>query len=221
MSRTAVVFGPTGLVGKELVNELLVDDSYNEVITVSRKTLTLSDPKLKQIVLPDFSRLMQYRDKLDAIAYFCCIGTTIKTAGSKEEFRKVDLDIPKQIAQLAEILSINYLVVISSLGANIYSTNFYLRTKGEMEKSVRHAYSGNLKFVRPSLLMGKREESRLGEILAVIFMKVLGWTFIGPLRKYKGITANNVAKAMIRLSMHPADKMVYESDALQEMVRNM
>ena len=148
MGRTAVVFGSTGLVGRELVKVLLLSESYDKVVAVARRKQDIADPKLEQVEITDFTNLIKVQDKLDAAVYFCCIGTTMKTAGSKEAFRKVDFDIPKQIAILADQLSINYLVVISSLGAKAVSSNFYLKTKGEMEEAVRHIYHGNLKIVR-------------------------------------------------------------------------
>jgi uncharacterized protein YbjT (DUF2867 family) len=220
MNKTAVVFGATGLVGKELVAELFGNNDYKEVITVVRRGLTLTNPKLREILLPDFSGLIQQKDKLTATAYFCCIGTTIKIAGSKEAFRRVDHDIPLQIAQLAQELDVPNLVVISSIGAQANSGNFYLRTKGEMENGVRTAYSGNLKVVRPSFLMGNRSQFRFGEKIAGAFMKVFGWFLIGSLKKFRGIKARDVAKAMIKAAHLPTAKVVYESDELQELASN-
>jgi len=217
--KRAVVFGATGLVGKELVNALLENIDFENVTVVVRKQLALTDPRLTQIKLSDFSKLMDLRDKLKAGVFFCCIGTTIKTAGSKEEFARVDLEIPKNIARLAESLSIPSLVAISSIGADADSSNFYLKTKGEMEKAVREIYHGNLKFVRPSLLMGNRDEFRFGEKVSTTFMKGFGWLFAGPFKKYKGIYASDVAFAMIKISDLPSDKMIYESDELQKFIQ--
>jgi len=216
--KSAVVFGATGLVGKELINALLENNDFESITAVVRKQLVLTNPKLKQIKLPDFSKLMDLRDRLKAGVFFCCVGTTIKTAGSKEEFARVDLEIPKNIARLAEALSITSLVAISSIGADANSSNFYLRTKGEMEKAVREIYHGNLKFVRPSLLMGNRDEFRFGEKVSVAFMKGFGWLFAGPIKKYRGIYARDVAHVMIKISDQTADKMIYESNELQELV---
>jgi uncharacterized protein YbjT (DUF2867 family) len=216
--KSAVVFGATGLVGKELINALLENNDFGSITAVVRQQLVLTDPKLKQMKLPDFSKLMDLRDKLKAGVFFCCVGTTIKTAGSKEEFARVDLEIPKKIAQLAEALSIPSLVAISSIGADANSSNFYLRTKGEMEKAVREIYHGNLKFVRPSLLMGNRDEFRFGEKVSVAFMKGFGWLFAGPFKKYRGIYARDVARTMIKISDLPSDKIFYESDELQRLV---
>jgi uncharacterized protein YbjT (DUF2867 family) len=218
--KSAVVFGATGLVGKELINALLENNDFESITAVVRKQLVLTDSKLKQIKLPDFSKLLDLRDKLKAEVFFCSVGTTIKTAGSKEEFARVDLEIPKKIAQLAEALSIPSLVAISSIGADANSSNFYLRTKGEMEKTVREIYHGNLKFVRPSLLMGNRNEFRFGEKVSVAFMKGFGWLFAGPFKKYRGIYARDVAHAMIKISDQTADKLIYESDELQKLVKD-
>ena len=216
--KSAVVFGATGLVGKELINALLENNDFESITAVVRKQLILSDPKLKQIIVSDFSKLMDLEDKLKAGVFFCCIGTTIKTAGSKEAFARVDLEIPKNIARLAEAFSIQSLVAISSIGADVNSSNFYLKTKGEMEKAVREIYHGNLKFVRPSLLMGNRDEFRFGEKVSVAFMKGFGWLFAGPLKKYRGIYAHDVARSMIKISDLLSDKMIYESDELQRLV---
>ena len=213
--KTAVVFGATGLIGKELVKALLSNDSYERVTVVVRSPLVLPDSKLSQISLTDFSKLSELMGKLQSGSWFCCLGTTIKTAGSQEAFAKVDLEMPKAIARLAEAASAESLVVISSIGVDASSSNFYLRTKGEMEKAVREIYRGNLKFVRPSILMGDRVEFRLAESVSAVFMKVIGWMMIGPLRKYRGIKAGDLARAMISISDGPGDKMIYESDELQ------
>ncbi len=143
----------------------------------------------------------------------------MKIAGSKEKFRQADLDIPIQIAQLAETLSVSCLVVISSIGASARSSNFYLRTKGEMEKAVRENYSGNLKIVHPSLLMGHRKEVRFSEKTATIFMSIFGWLFAGPLKKYKGIYSRDLARAMIKTAQLPAEKIIFESDELQDIIK--
>jgi len=219
--KCAVVFGATGLVGKELVAELCASNDFEKITAVTRKKLSISDPKLDQVQIDDFSRLMELKEKLNAGLVFCCIGTTIKVAGSKEAFTKVDLDIPKKIAQLAEALSAPALVVISSIGADAASSNFYLRTKGEMEKSVREIYSGKLRIVRPSLLMGNRDEFRFGEKVSTGFMKTFGWLFAGPLKKYRGIYARDVARAMIKISHFKSGKTVYESNELLELKKDI
>jgi len=219
MKKRAVIFGASGLVGRELLTILTNDAEISEIIVVVRKKIDEQSPKVKQICLTDFSGLDNFKDSLHADMFFCCIGTTIKKAGSEEEFRRVDFQIPVAVAQMAEALSIPSLVVISSVGADAASSNFYLRTKGEMEKTVAGVYHGNLKFVRPSLLMGDRKEFRFGEKTAVVFMKVFGWIFVGPLRRYKGVNASDVAFCMRQIASDNSDKKVYESDELHKLAR--
>lgn len=213
-TKTAVVFGGTGLVGNELIKELIENQDYGKIIAVTRKDFSILDPKLEQLFFLDFTQLMQLKEELSATEYFCCIGTTIKAAGSQQSFRQVDLDIPCEIARLAETLSVPHLVVVSSMGADASSSNFYLKTKGEMEKAVREIYSGSLKFVRPSLLMGERKEPRFGESVAIGFMKLFGCLFIGFLGKYKGIKARDVAKAMIKIVDSPPERVFFDSKEL-------
>lgn len=214
MKKTAVIFGASGLVGKELCRILSEDNEFEEIkIVVRTRQDNLSD-KIKQIILPDFSKFSDIRDTLKADVFFCCIGTTIKKAGSQDSFLKVDLDIPVAVAELAETLAVPSLVVISSLGADDKSSNFYLRTKGRMEKKVAESYHGNLKFVRPSLLMGDRKEFRFGEKIAVVFMKAFGWIFAGQLARYRGIKAVDVARCLVKLSGLTMGKMIYESEEL-------
>lgn len=217
MSRTAVVFGATGLVGKELVFELLEDPGFLKIKAVVRKPLPLSHPGLDQITLNDYSGLDALKDQLAADVYFCCIGTTIKKAGSQEEFKRIDYDIPVKIANIAENLKISNLIIISSVGANPDTSNFYLRTKGQMEREVQKRFSGNLKFMRPSLLLGYRSEFRFGEKFAQIMMKALGFLMMGPLLKYKAIHAWDVAWGMIKATDLPKEIIFIESDQIHKM----
>lgn len=220
MGKSAAVFGSTGLVGREVVAELLDNKEFDRVIAVARKNFEVTHPKLEVLIPDNYMIPGAYENKCRTDTYFCCIGTTIKIAGTKEKFRQADLDIPVMIAGLAEKLSVKNLVVISSIGASDKSANFYLRTKGEMEKRVRERFSGNLKIVRPSLLMGNRSEFRFGEKASTYFMKAAGWMFAGPMRKYRGIYARDVARAMIRSIELPAEKTILESDELQDILKN-
>jgi uncharacterized protein YbjT (DUF2867 family) len=214
MKRSAVVFGATGMVGKALVKELALNNEYERVVAVVRKDFDLHFSKVETLILRDFTNLPDHKRKLGANDYFCCIGTTIKTAGSQEAFKMVDLEIPLRIAEIAKDMSIPNLIIISSVGSDPKSKNFYLRTKGEMEYAVKNEYNGNLKFIRPSLLMGKRDEARFGEKVAVSMMKAMGWMFVGPLKKYRGIDAGLVAKAMIKATRLPKEKLYVESNEL-------
>ena len=198
--KTAVIFGATGLTGKELLKQLAEDSHFDKVIVVTRREFDFKNSKVADIVLDNFLEVGKISDKLNADVFFICTGTTIKKAGSKDVFREIDYEIPVRIAKCAQSLEIPSMVVISSIGADCRSSNYYLRTKGEMEVSVSNAYKGHLKFVRPSLLLGKRDEFRAGEYIASLLMKSLGWIMVGPLKKYRGINASEVAGHMVQLS---------------------
>lgn len=199
-NKVAAVFGATGLVGKELVKQLLENPDYSVVKLVTRRELSFNSSKAEIILLEEFSNISSIEGKIAADVYFICIGTTIKKAGTKENFRKTDYELPVTIAKCAQRLNVGQMVVISSIGANIKSSNFYLHTKGEMEQGVAKEYTGVLNFIRPSLLLGEREESRTGEHIASIIMRLVGWIMIGPLKSYRGVKADEVARKMVEFT---------------------
>lgn len=198
--KTAVIFGATGLTGKELLKQLIEDKYFERIIIITRREVDLKNSKVTNILLDNFFKIGEISERINADLFFICTGTTIKKAGSKDLFREVDYEIPVKIAECAQNLGVPSMVIISSIGANSHSSNFYLRTKGEMEISVSNVYKGKLNFVRPSLLIGSRDEFRAGEYFASIIMKSLGWAMIGPLRKYRGIKASEVARHMTQLA---------------------
>ncbi|MGO4891282.1 NAD(P)H-binding protein [Flavobacterium sp. W21_SRS_FM6] len=200
----ALVLGATGLVGKQLVNQLLVDKRYESVTLLLRKPLAQnlfidSNKKLQPLVI-DFNRLDEYQGYFGAEHIYVCLGTTIKKAGSRANFRRVDFEYVHIAAQLARAQRAASFVWISSVGANAKSRNFYLRVKGELENAImkmtglEHA-SG----VRPSLLLGEREEKRFGEWLGARLAKIMAPLFKGKLAKYRPVSAHEVAAQMVRL----------------------
>ncbi len=212
--KTVIVFGGTGLVGQHLLMELLALPDISKIISVGRRPADGISQKLEHVLVSDFEKFNFDSSLPAADVVFCCIGTTIRKAGSQSAFKKIDLDIPVQIARFASHKKIPTLIVISSLGANENSGNFYLRTKGEMEQSVGNIYKGQLKFLRPSILIGNRKEMRWGEFIGIQCIRLFGWLLVGPFKKYRGISAAKVAKAMIRLSEDSTDKRIYESHEL-------
>jgi uncharacterized protein YbjT (DUF2867 family) len=200
--RTAVVLGATGLVGGFLTGKLLDNPDYHKVVVLARTPGGREHPKLEEHII-DFNRLEDYGGLFAADDVFCCIGTTMKKAGSKEAFRKVDYDIPVRAAKIAQMHARQFLLV-SSVGANPRSSNFYLRTKGEAEKAILGTTLSSIHILRPSFLIGPRKEKRGGEAVAKFFSGLFNPFLIGGLRKYRGIPAEIVATAMICLAL--ADK---------------
>jgi len=139
----------------------------------------------------------------------------MKKAGSKEAFIKVDHDLVVQIADKSKKVGVKKLVVVSSIGANPDSSNFYLNVKGKMEEAVKRIDFEYVGIVRPSMLLGDRKEFRFGEKIGIIVFSILNFIFIGPLRKYRGILASDVAKSMILLALNGSGKVTVESNILK------
>ena len=200
----ALVLGASGLVGSALVALLLDDARYKKVTCLVRKPLQNSDfddpaGKLEPIVI-DYQELEDYQGYFRAEHIYVCLGTTIKKAASKAAFRKVDFEYVFIAAQLARAQRARSFVWISTVGANAKSGSFYLRVKGELENAI-FALSGldNASAVRPSLLLGERQDSRLAEYLGIQFTQLISPLMLGPLAKYKPISAQDVAAQMITL----------------------
>ena len=189
--KTAIVLGATGLIGKKVTEHLLKNDTYSTVIILVRKPLNINHPKLKQHIF-NYDAIDNTLLKGDDL--FCCLGTTIKTAGSKEAFRKVDLDYVVNVAKASKGNGINHFAVISAMGANKNSTVFYNQIKGEMEESIKAIGFNSTYIIRPSLLLGDRKEFRFGELIGKFFMITL--SFLIP-KKYRAIYDVQVAIAMI------------------------
>ncbi|SDE37466.1 Uncharacterized conserved protein YbjT, contains NAD(P)-binding and DUF2867 domains [Paenibacillus sp. UNCCL117] len=200
-SKTAVVAGATGLVGRELVRQLLEQPSYCKVTVLVRRTTGLSHPKLSERQI-SFDRLEEELNGerneglLQGADVFCALGTTIKTAGSQEAFRRVDYEYPLALGRAARRGGAACYVIVSSLGADPQSRIFYSRVKGETERDLTALGLPRLVILRPSLLLGDRQEKRPGERAAAVLFKPLGTLMIGPLAKYRAIEARTVAIAM-------------------------
>ena len=194
--KTALVFGATGQTGALLADELLKSPLYNEVRIFVRKPTGKTHPKLRELVNP-LKDPEYLKNEIKGDDLFCCIGTTIRKAGTKEIFRQVDYELPVSIARIAKQNGVSSMVTVSALGANAQSKNFYLQVKGEMEHAVAGLGIENTVFVRPSLLLGERREHRTGELIGKWVMKLLNPLFIGRLKRYKAIPSVVVARAMI------------------------
>lgn len=214
--KTAFLVGATGLVGGLVLEQLLADTYFEKVIVLTRKSLGKSNAKLKE-VLVDFNKLDDYTAEIKADAIFCCLGTTIKVAGSKEAFKKVDFEYPFKVAQLAKQNGSAKYLLITALGASKSSLIFYNQVKGELEEEVSKLNFDAFHILQPSLIIGERTESRTGEGIAQKLAPVFDALMIGGLKKYKSITATQIAKAMVHYAkLNDKGIFKHESDELQK-----
>ncbi len=194
--KTALIAGATGLIGKQLLQLLLEDVNYEKVKAITRKPLDIQHTKLENIVL-DFDKLSEYSVALKSNDVFCCLGTTIRIAKTKEAFRKVDFDYPLELARISKNQGAEQYLLVSALGADRNSGIFYNKVKGEVEETIGQLSFPTLRIFRPSLLLGDRTDQRAGEGAATAFFKIFG--FLVP-AKYKAIDSGKVARAMLTLA---------------------
>ena len=199
MGKTALLVGATGLVGGFVLEQLLEDAYYDSVVVLSRKSLQLQHTKLKE-VLVNFDQLENYTNDIKADVVFCCLGTTIKAAGSQEAFKKVDYEYPLRVAEIAKQNGASAFLIVTALGAAKSSIIFYNRVKGEVEEAIGNLHFDAFHILQPSLIIGERKESRTGEGIAQTLSPIYDTLMFGPLTKYKSIKAEQIAKAMIHFS---------------------
>lgn len=218
MPKTALIVGATGLVGSQLLPLLLESDSYGKVISISRKFLSLTHTKLEQHLI-SFDKIEEHAQLFKADDVFCCLGIIIAKAGSQENFYKVDHTYTYKTAQLALQNGASQVLLISSVGANKNSANFYLRTKGQIEHDLIQLGYEKTIIVRPSMLLGDRNEFRLGETIGKGLMQAFRFLMLGAFEKYKPIHALTVAKAMLYLAQNNKEKVkIAESNELEQLV---
>ena len=217
MSKSAIILGATGLTGSYILEELLNNDVYDKVISFSRNPLAIKHDKLKSIEC-DLLNLEEQKDAFKADDVYVCIGTTNNKTPNKKLYREIDFGIPVTAAQLCRENMIDNIAVMSSLGANANSTVFYPKTKGAMESSVLEMEIPNTFLLRPSMIMGPRKEKRFGETMGKMIAFIIGPLLVGPLKKYKGIHAETIAKAMINLCNSKSEiKGIIESDKIWDL----
>jgi uncharacterized protein YbjT (DUF2867 family) len=217
--RTAWLAGATGLVGGFVLKQLIASERYAKVVVLTRRTLQVKDPKIDQRVA-NFDQLAAMELPV-ADDVFCALGTTIKTAGSQEAFRHVDLDFPLALAKKALARNAKQFLLVSSVGANAKSKNFYLRTKGELEDAVSAMPFKAIHIFRPSMLVGTRRESRPGERAGIVLMKLVSPILAGGLRKFRSIEAEDVARSMVSAAeLNGSGKKIYEYDQLVSMIES-
>jgi uncharacterized protein YbjT (DUF2867 family) len=218
-SRAALLLGATGLVGGHCLERLLAEERYARVVVLGRRPSGREHPKLEEHRV-DFERLGEARERFAVDDVFCCLGTTIREAGSQGAFRRVDHDYPVEAARLASSQAASRYLLVSSVGADPGSRFFYSRVKGEAERAVQALPFAAVWVLRPSLLLGERGETRPGERAAQLVLRPLGPLMVGPLRRYRPIHARDVAAAMVRLALSDAAGGVVENDRLHDLARS-
>ena len=213
--KTALLFGASGLVGGHLLNELIEDKYYSKIKIFVRSEPKISDPKI-EIIRTDFNNLQKHKKDIKGDDCFFCIGTTKQNSPDKNEYRRVELEIPKKIAQISKSNSINSFVFVSSGYADPKSSGDYLKFKGEVEEELKKLDFSKLGIMRPSFLTGNRKEKRIGEKIGILVFKLLSPLLLGPLKKMKPINSENVAKAMIKISNGNFNQNVFESNEIVE-----
>jgi len=215
--RAALLLGASGLVGGFCLRALLEDPAYGRVTLLGRRELTVpAHPKLTQKAV-SFANLSA-ADFADTDDFFCALGTTIRKAGSQDAFRRIDFEYPLAAAKQALNAGAKQCILVSSVGADARSKNFYLRTKGELEQAVGALGFQAVHIFRPSLLLGKREEFRIGERVASVIAPALNLALLGGLRRYRAISAATVGQAMVTAASRDGQGIkIYEYDQIVQL----
>jgi uncharacterized protein YbjT (DUF2867 family) len=218
VAKTAIIAGASGLVGGRCLARLLADPGYRRVVALVRRPLPFTDAKLEQQVT-DFDRLGAAGEPFPgADDVYCCLGTTMKRAGSRDAFRRVDFTYVVGLAAQALQSGARQFLLVSALGANPRSAIFYNRVKGETETAVGRLPFEGRDIFRPSILAGARAERRPGERAGLAVMRAVSFALVGGLRKYRPIDADTVAAAMIAVAHRaPPGLNIYESDAISRL----
>jgi uncharacterized protein YbjT (DUF2867 family) len=219
--KVALLAGATGLVGGQCLEQLLETPDYGRVIALTRRPLAIRHAKLDQRII-DFDQLgREGTDFPTADDVFCCLGTTMKRAGSEAAFRQVDFVYVVSLAGQALARGAKQFLLVSSLGANAKSPIFYSRVKGEAEAAIAALSFEGRQIFRPSILTGERAEHRPGERAGIAVMRGMSFAMIGPLRKYRPIAARTVARAMIRVARQaPRGVNIFASNDIERLGRD-
>jgi uncharacterized protein YbjT (DUF2867 family) len=213
--RTALIAGATGAIGSVILELLNDSDQYSEIHCIGRRAPSIADEKIKAHIV-NYDELDQFNLEQPVDDVFCALGTTIKAAGSVENFKKVDRDYVHQVGKLAQRLNAKTCSVVSAIDANAGSSNFYNQTKGEVEELLQSLGLNSLRFFRPSMLHGGRDEFRWKEAVGFVVLTIMTPILQGPWKKYRAIHVEQVAKAMVESARqeYPAVQ-IFESDEIQ------
>ena len=216
--KTALIFGSSGLVGKNLLNQIINNSNYSKIKIFVRSSLEISDQKV-EIINTDFKDLQKIKNLIIGDDCFFCIGTTKKNSPDKNEYRRVELDLPKKIAQISKSNDIKSFIYVSSGFADPKNSGDYLKFKGLVEEEIKSLNFEKIGILRPSFLLGNRKEKRVGEKIGIFIFKLLSPIFVGPIKKMKPIHSEKVAKAMIKIANEDIQKTIFESNEISDLVR--
>lgn len=197
---TICISGASGLVGNEILIQLLNDPRTEKVLVLARNPLGFGHPKMQVVLIP-FDQLDQLEVKEKIDIGFCALGTTLRKAGSKARQQEIDRDYVISFGRFCKKSGVKKLGIVSSIGANEKSSNFYLRTKGEMEKGISQLGIPTTVFIRPSFLIGPRKERSFGDKLIQGFSFIISPLLFGKAHKYKGIHGSKVAQKLIEVTL--------------------
>jgi len=215
--KTALIFGSSGLVGKNLLNQIINNSNYSKVKIFVRSSLEISDPKV-EIINTDFKDLQKIKNLIIGDDCFFCIGTTKKNSPDKNEYRRIELDLPKKIAQISKSNDIRSFIYVSSGFADPKNSGDYLKFKGLVEEEIKSLNFEKIGILRPSFLLGNRKENRVGEKIGIFIFKLLSPLFVGPFKKMKPIHSEIVAKAMIQIANEDIEQIIFESNEISDLV---
>ena len=217
--KTALLFGSSGLIGGHLLNKLIQNNDYNKIKIFVRTEPEIKDSKI-EIIKADFNNLKNHIEDIKGDDCFFCIGTTHKDTPDKKEYRRIEYDLPVQLAKIAKFNSISNFIYVSSIGANPKASSTYLKNKGQVEEELKKIGFSNLSIIQPSFLVGNRKDFRIVEVLGIPVMKFLSLFFFGGFKKYTPIKVEIVVNAMIKLASGNNSEQTYLSDKLQELGSN-
>ena len=213
--KTALIFGSSGLIGNHLLELLVNNDKYGKIKLFVRSETSNSNSKI-EIIKTDFNNLENHKDSIVGDDCFFCIWTTRKNTPNKNEYIKIEYDLPVEVAKIAKENSINSFTYVSSLGANPNASGLYLKNKGQTEEALKKLNFPKLSIIRPSILLGNRKENRIGEKIGIFVMKSFSPLFLGKMKKYKPIQVKNVAIAIVKVAENNFQQTIFESDKIME-----
>ena len=214
--KTAIIFGSSGLVGSNLLNQIINNSNYSKIKIFVRSSPDIINTKV-EIINTDFNNLEKYKNLINGDDCFFCIGTTKKNSPNKNDYRRVELDLPIQIAQISKSNNVKSFIFVSSGFADPNNSGDYLKFKGLVEEEIKNLDFEKIGILRPSFLLGTRKEKRVGEKIGIFIFKLLSPLFVGPIKKMKPIHSEIVARSMIKIANSDLQKTVYESNEIVEL----